>query len=701
MSYSSQFPDRSNVTEILNASIALKPRRPVCGHDHGAEDGLSDPRGQFPDISANERSITGLPRIESNPPLEYGNQRQASEVELTSHPPIETQPLFAGVFAGGPRCSGATAGLTPRNYRQTDDARNLIRRELDVNSNLPRDRRRILDSALSLVTKYANYSHQIDNRTQESSTGDDESSPDGSSPDESNPELYYMMLHAATRSNISEYWPDHICKKTLERFCLALIRNTVTGQKKWQFKLCVLVKAAIHVSRWLRMSSDAGLSESLHLSYRKYAAAGLQCLEKIDFMASPNLLTLQSLLSGVMLVQLLGDSARAWLLTAFSSRVLVCLGYHTLSSEMLGNDDVSIEVRHCIYWCYYCDKAFSTVLLRPPSLPELCLEPAKLVPTSPSEPLSIEVKILIELAGVQDDSLKLLLGDNKREKSRIPGIIQSMQDQMRRIQNRISEARDVWSSVPELAIEIDTLEFTYHAILTTVLRLGSTLLHDVRMRDECLHNARKAMISMRSLQMKVFISHEFSLDVIFWTALLNPLTPFFVVFCNVVATSNLQDLQLLRRITANLSRIKERNPFIANLHKFLHQFVSLCADLDVVEVSETPLSSELPKEASGPMGTTDHEQGPGPTTELCTPISNQAERVPTQTAARWRGQGLETAVHSRPDSQSRALAVEEPVVEMQPDNISIWEDGLMWDLFNTQPSIEWCDMSFPGEFMGS
>lgn len=144
------------------------------------------------------------------------------------------------------------------------------------------------------------------------------------------------------------------------------------------------------------------------------------------------------------LVQLLGDSARAWMLTSFASRVLVCLGCHTSSLDTLGEDDASLEMRHCIYWCYYLDKTLSTVLLRPPSLPDLCLNPAALVPISSSEPLTLEVKILVQLAGVQDISLMLLLSDKRLELSRVPEIIQSMQDQMRGIWEEITQVWDEW-----------------------------------------------------------------------------------------------------------------------------------------------------------------------------------------------------------------------------------------------------------------
>lgn len=78
------------------------------------------------------------------------------------------------------------------------------------------------------------------------------------------------------------------------------------------------------------------------------------------------------------------------------------------------------------------------------------------------------------------------------------------------------QAQRSWQSLPELAIELDAVKFTYYSVLTTVLRLGSTLLHDTRMREECLHNARKAIFSMQSLQAQVLTSNELSLDVLFW-----------------------------------------------------------------------------------------------------------------------------------------------------------------------------------------
>lgn len=187
------------------------------------------------------------------------------------------------------------------------------------------------------------------------------------------------------------------------------------------------------------------------------------------------------------------------------------------------------------------------------------------------------------------------------------------------------------------------------------------------------------------------------------TVLLNPLTPFFVVFCNVVATSNLEDLQLLRKVTADLSRTKGKNPFLANLHKFLFQFINLCVGLDSAKIQDTSLHPELPNGVSRSMDTVIPHQEPHeePITELGNPVSDQRQRVSAPTATQWGAQGLEPTVHSQPTPRPPIVPLTEAVVESRPEVTSIWDDDHMWDLFNTQPSVEWCDLDLSDAFVDS
>lgn len=95
------------------------------------------------------------------------------------------------------------------------------------------------------------------------------------------------------------HWPDHISLQTLERMSLAIMNDTVSGQLALQYKLCVLSKAIIFVSRWLRLCSPGILADSLNKSRKEYTAACLECLTIIDFSRSPSLAMLQALLCGV------------------------------------------------------------------------------------------------------------------------------------------------------------------------------------------------------------------------------------------------------------------------------------------------------------------------------------------------------------------------------------------------------------------
>ncbi|GIJ91244.1 hypothetical protein Asppvi_010209 [Aspergillus pseudoviridinutans] len=510
---------------------------------------------------------------------------------------------------------------SPENADPSGEARNIIRGELATNLHLSSDRRSILQSALSLVTRYVNASQRTDPGSREPSREEDNCGP-GQLP----PELFYLMLNGKSivpRHTVSAkpcpavsrrseswsiHWPDHISVATLRKMSLALLDGSVSGQTALQYTLCVVTKAAIYVSRWLRTCPHGALSVSLEKSQQRYISIGLGCMKQLDFVSRPNLLALQSLLSGAVLSQLVGDSTRAWILTGFAATVITGLGYHNWPEEMLGDDDVSSEVRHCIYWCYYLDKTLSSLLIRPPSLPGLRLNPAMLVPVGPSDPLALEVRILVKLAEIQDVSLSLLIGAKQRNETEISQIIRSLHDKLHGIWDEITQARPAWTGASELTIESDAVNFTYYTTFTTVLRLNSSLLQDHSIREDCLLYAREALIAMRSLQTQVSNSNGISQDFLFWTVLLNPLTPFFVVFCNVVATSNTDDFHLLQQITANLCRHKGRNSFVSNMHSLFSQFIDLCRATNDVHVQNNPHDLQRPSSAPCPANVSIQQQ---------------------------------------------------------------------------------------------
>jgi hypothetical protein len=58
-----------------------------------------------------------------------------------------------------------------------------------------------------------------------------------------------------------------------------------------------------------------------------------------------------------------------------------------------------------------------------------------------------------------------------------------------------------------------------------------------------------------------------------------PICPFFIVFCNVVGTSNAQDFQLLQDVTDGISSLVSQNKFVNRLHRLCETLLGLCKEL--------------------------------------------------------------------------------------------------------------------------
>ncbi|OJJ29599.1 hypothetical protein ASPWEDRAFT_305901 [Aspergillus wentii DTO 134E9] len=465
------------------------------------------------------------------------------------------------------------------------------------------------------------------------------------------------------------HWPDHISLQTLERMSLATMNDTVSGQTALHYKVCIFSKAIIFVSRWLRLCSPGILADNLEKSREKYIAACLECLTLIDFSRSPSLSMLQALLCGASLVQLLGDTTRSWHMTSLASRALVALGYHSSTAVTQSDDHDESEVRRCIYWCYYMDKTLSMLLARPSSLPVLPFHPIDLVDTDPEYPLSYKVRILVKLAQVQDNSLFLMMRDRKQNltEAHESALVENLHVELRFISEEIRQYRTEYADHPTLKIEWDAVDFTFFSIATGILRFDSLPSHNHKRREECLRYARKALFAMQACQRHISTPSTITTDFLFWTVLLYPMTPFFVIFCNVVATSNQEDFELLKEVTSMISRIKDQCTFGLNLHRLLSELINLCSNLHDRHLSDGSDNNKFHVHSS--------RYG-----NISKDFETQASflTVPVE-------EGSSAPTLSSPDQQ----AANYDNYYEQRGNTTIWNEGLMWELYNTQPSVEW------------
>ena len=131
-----------------------------------------------------------------------------------------------------------------------------------------------------------------------------------------------------------------------------------------------------------------------------------------------------------------------------------------------------------------------------------------------------------------------------------------------------------------------------------------------------------------------------------------PLCPFFVVFCNVVGTSSVRDFQLLQAVTDGISTLITENKYVNRLHRLCATLLGLCKPL-------------VPA-----IGGDEHLQ---------TPLAGLA--VPLATMPPTMTFGPATPFGDFPDA-----GVDDNMAELIP---SSWNDDMMWQLFQSQPSLDW------------
>jgi hypothetical protein len=139
------------------------------------------------------------------------------------------------------------------------------------------------------------------------------------------------------------------------------------------------------------------------------------------------------------------------------------------------------------------------------------------------------------------------------------------------------------------------------------------------------------------------------------TMLSYPLCPFFVVFCNVVGTSNESDFQLLQAVTDGISALVSENKYVNRLHRLCSTLLSLCAPL---------------------VKTSDQQDR-----------SNTNAAVPGFSAYTSTHSSSLSSMNNTPDLLSVAPGAE----GSNTDGFlaSTWNDDMMWQLFQSQPSLDW------------
>ncbi|CAI7611640.1 unnamed protein product [Penicillium crustosum] len=141
----------------------------------------------------------------------------------------------------------------------------------------------------------------------------------------------------------------------------------------------------------------------------------------------------------------------------------------------------------------------------------------------------------------------------------------------------ISSPYPAWRGL-DAQSEISALQFAYHSIMTTIFHITEGAGdQSIDIRKQCLLEAHQGISSLVS----IFISAERQNNValLHWTLLVYPITAYFVLFRNVIATLDTDDFKLMTTITDCLTRIETTSRPIIQVRTIFQQFLSLAGEV--------------------------------------------------------------------------------------------------------------------------
>ncbi|KAJ5519206.1 hypothetical protein N7453_001628 [Penicillium expansum] len=149
--------------------------------------------------------------------------------------------------------------------------------------------------------------------------------------------------------------------------------------------------------------------------------------------------------------------------------------------------------------------------------------------------------------------------------------------QIRERIDHISSPYPAWRGL-DAQSEISALQFAYHSIMTTIFHITEGAGHQsVDIRDQCLFEAHQGISSLVSTCISA--ERQNTVALLHWTLLVCPITAYFVLFCNVIATSNTDDFKLMTTITDCLTRIETTSRPIIQVRTIFRHFLSLAGEV--------------------------------------------------------------------------------------------------------------------------
>ncbi|KXH26761.1 hypothetical protein CSAL01_00307 [Colletotrichum salicis] len=312
------------------------------------------------------------------------------------------------------------------------------------------------------------------------------------------------------------------------------------------------------------------MAQHLLLRRQQYEKNLRAALCRISVLGQPSLPLLQALLSGAMFMLLSGKLEMCWQLSASASRICMALGGpRRINSQTKAIHELR-ETRYTLSTCYMFDRALALSMNRCLSLPDFDMNPTELVPTDAEKPYTSLIQVFLQLAEVQSDVVH-----HAKTKKTMENVeaVQTLQGKMWKIKETCQK-QPLHTKEKYLQAEWMDVDFGYHSVMTSIVKLNPYLLDDAGLHQQLLGYAHFHLLLI----------------------LLYPVYPFFVIFTHTVNTTSLQDYRLITQVTTSIQEFAGHNPALMGVQKLFEEFVKLCAPIFEMNKSIGATSPVLQKQ---------------------------------------------------------------------------------------------------------
>ncbi|KNG50554.1 c6 transcription factor [Stemphylium lycopersici] len=477
----------------------------------------------------------------------------------------------------------------------------------------------------------------------------------------------------------------HVSPKSLKEMGHALIYKTADPETLLLYSICVNSAAFKFINTVLSEDSMGEVGAGMRASAANYLNSVKLAMARIHLLSAPSLVFLQSLLCSAFIAQGVGDLTHCWTFITAACKVCEDLSLEAQVKARQTETEDDEEIYYCYTWCHILDKNYSMMQGRSRFLLEYDGLDAAL--SSPfNKAMSSLLSTYLRFVPIQAIYMSELHPDRIANKksllSRVELVVEDLLYKLDRVYAGITSlygTSESWSGL-HAGSELNTVQFSYHSLRTSILRSRQICQPAKRNMDSnCLESARMAMTTLKAIQEESVTITDVRAHVSYmhWTVLYHPLTPFFVLFCNIVASSNESDFRLLNVVTSQLDGLTGFSPSIAKLQTLFKSFIGLCEGLVVREKEITLYTADNEQHQLAvelPRGCT---SAPQP--------SSQVSDDQTQLPVNMEGLVAEPAMMNQPGQ------------EIPPDfptdnSLGMLDQG--WGLFDTQPTLGWLDADF-------